>query len=432
MNTARVVVVDEDRDEALLLLSALGKAKIGAVYFQGTEMDQLPDEPLRGIRLVFLDLKLLPVPEPENYLPHTVNVLRQTVSFGSNTTGIICWTKQPDDVKMLKAELRNQQLVPAFLTAIENKLQICEEQNIQEVVRQVEQATNQMNGWRLLQQWEEVAHDAATGTSDSLLALSEDDPELLRILGAVCKGAAEANVSEQTAMEALHVGLNAILSDETEELTGDLNNRILSESLVTAVRQLRRNPLSLQQRALLNKVLLTTRPNGAQPGAVFAQSHWQGDEPFPFAMDDNQIRGFLKEVFPDRQNDDVFIRPVAESAVPCIVEVTPACDFAQGKCDHARYLGGVLIECPGDEERQRSRTLPASSRIYAKELPFKQSRSEQLDGSFKLIVNARKLGVIGFDKLEMQESVFRLRPSVMADVRTWLGSHVARPGIISV
>lgn len=58
MNSARVVVIDEDPDEALLLLTALGTAKIGTVYIQGTEQDQLPDEPIDGIRVVLLDLKL--------------------------------------------------------------------------------------------------------------------------------------------------------------------------------------------------------------------------------------------------------------------------------------------------------------------------------------------------------------------------------------
>lgn len=432
MNSARVVVIDEDPDEALLLLTALGTAKIGTVYIQGTEQDQLPDEPIDGIRVVLLDLKLLPVAEPENYIPHTVNVLKQSVNFESKTTGIVCWTKQTDDIDLLKSELERQEISPVFISVIENKLQICEAQDVTEILKQVDEATSQKSGWRLLQQWEMLAHDAVTGTTESLSVLSEDDAELLRILGAVCRGAATSKVTQDSSLDSLISGLNAILSDETEELSGVLQDGKLSRPLFEAVRQLRNSPLSIEQKAMLNKVLLTTNSTSLQPGAVYIQSSWVGETPFPFALDDSGIRGFLKEVFPDNRNDDVFISAVAETAIPCIIEVTPACDFAQEKCDNARFLGGVLVACPGDEERQRLRSLPASSRMFAKELPFKQSRSERLDGSFKVIMNARRLRVVEFSELEAQKAEFRVRPSVVAELLTWLGSHVSRPGIISV
>jgi hypothetical protein len=97
-------------------------------------------------------------------------------------------------------------------------------------------------------------------------------------------------------------------------------------------------------------------------------------------------------------------------------------------------LGGLLIKSPGDTERERLRILPAESRVFAKETEFfwVEESDFGIAGSFKLILNARKLVTMPFDQLRQHRAVCRLRQQVIADIRAWFASHAARPGYVAV
>lgn len=434
MNSARIVVIDEDRDEGLMLLSALGKAGIGSMYFKGDDQDQLPPEPLSGIRVVFLDLKLLPRDEPDEYIPFTVEVLLKTVVIEPSVTGIICWTKQESDIEIVQQELEKRGVQPAFLSHIENKLKLLEKADCDPVLAEITKISEPMTGRNLITSWETIVHNATSTSTASLLKLAENDDELLRILAAVARGAAEDRIQGgPEAIEALQAGLVAIQSDEIENHIGQIDGG-LSEALYRGVSQLRKTPLTIEQRSHLNRALLTTTAIRPQPGNVYLPSGWEPQDEFPHSMKDSEVRGLVREFFTTKQNDDVFIRAVADKAIPCLVDLTPACDFAQGKTDHSRLVAGLLIESPGDEERERERQIPAACRIFAREVPFAQIENDDcgLNGSYKIIVNARMLVVESLENLTKHKVAFRLRNSIVTDIRAWLGSHVARPGYVAV
>lgn len=434
MNSSRVVVIDEDRDEALLMLSALGKAGIGAMYFKGDDEEQLPENPLTGVRVVFLDLKLLPRDNPEEYIPFTVEVLSRAVHIETRVTGIICWTKQELDVQVLEEELAKKGVEPAFVLQVKDKLGILDSGDLNRILSEVAKATKPMVARNLLTAWESIVHDATSASTASLLQLAADDDEMSRILAAIATGAAEERISNaQEALEALQVGLSAVQSDEIENYVDQIPSGY-GDALATAVKQLRKSPLTIEQRARLNRALLTTTGTRPQPGNVYLKSGWEPADEFPFAIDDSAVRGILREFFVDKQGDSAFITAVAEKATPCLLELTPACDFAQGKADDARLLAGLLIQSPGDEEREQHRKLPAPSRVFAREVEFTwiENSGCSLSGSYKIIVNARRMRVLPFDNLKKHKAAFRLRSPVVSDIRAWLGAHAARPGYVAV
>lgn len=121
MRTARVVVIDEDPKEALLLLRALGQVGLGAVYIPGDNSDEFPQTPLSGIRVVFLDLKLIGLQEAKQYIPYTVQVLKQCVRCEPRTTGIVVWSKHSDEVETLTKTLADESIQPAYIKVIEDK-----------------------------------------------------------------------------------------------------------------------------------------------------------------------------------------------------------------------------------------------------------------------------------------------------------------------
>ena len=438
MKTARVVVIDEDREEALLLLEALGKAGIGAIYVKGDEEKHLPSEPCTGIRLVFLDLQLQKIDEPRNYIPFTVKVLRRSVQIDPGVTGIICWTQHTDEIEFLKAELAKQELAPAFVMHIENKLDIRNTGNLDRILAEIERITAPIPGRDLLTTWEQSVHDATTSATGTLWQLAEagEEPQLMSILAAVAVGAADEKInSANDAASALYAGLAAVQADAIEDTDATVRPRDQSaEALSQAVARARRTPLSPQQRACLNQVLLTTRCQTAQPGNVYLPQGWQPQEKFPVKQTDKAIRGLLYEFFPQQRDKKAFVKAVQSASTPCLVELTPACDFAQGKALESRMLGGLLIESPGAADKERLWILPPESRVFAKDTEFFWVDESDFGtaGSFKLILNARKLVTMPFDKLRKHRAVCRLRQQVIADIRAWFASHAARPGYVAV
>ena len=150
--------------------------------------------------------------------------------------------------------------------------------------------------------------------------------------------------------------------------------------------------------------------------------------------DEKAIRGLLREFFPQNRDGRTFIEAVQGASTPCLVELTPACDFAQGKASESRMLGGLLIESSGNAKIERLLKLPAESRVFAKDTEFfwVEESGFGIAGSFKLILNARILVTMPFDQLRQHRAVCRLRQQVIADIRAWFGSHAARPGYVAV
>jgi hypothetical protein len=445
MKTARAVVIDEDRGDALSLLQALGQMGWSTAYVAGDDEALLPPEPLLGIRLVFLDLKLLNLPEPAQYLPHTVKVLERTVKMIPGVTGILCWTTHDEEIPLLREELAKRSIVPAFMEPIPNKLAITQSgaEGIKQLIELIDAKTSALPARSLLMRWEQMLHEGASSATDGLYGLGKDDAELMTILSFVAAAAAEELiVDSDTALDALFAGLSTVHIDALETvLSQPALVKTVGESLYQAVRKTKTDRLAVEARAKLNSILLTMdkspNSNAAKPGNLYISRTWNPPDSFPVNSTDAKIRGFIRDVFNKRSgeaDDDAFVQNVSADAVACAVEITPACDHANRKSPNARFVGGLLIKSPGDAAGEDERTLPPNARLFAKEFEFVwiSNPAASFEGSYKLIVNARTLFTLPFPELEKQTPLVRLRHPVVSDLCAWFAAHASRPGYVSV
>lgn len=443
MKTARAVVIDEDPRDAFALLQALGNLGWSTVYVAGDDEALLPDEPLGGIRTVFLDLKLTNLPEPKQYLPQTVRVLERTVKMTPGVTGVLCWTTHDDEIPLLKEELERRSIKPAFLEAIPNKRTITESgaEGIKQLVEIIESKASALPARFLLMRWEQLLHDGACSATDSLYELAKTDPDLMKILGCIAVAAAEERIAgPESALDALFTGLSAVHIDAIESiLPAPAFLKPYGEQLQQAVKATRAEPLPVERLAKLNSILLTMdKLNGTtpRPGNLYISTTWNPPQSFPINSTAAQIRGFIREAFNKRGGNadhDAFVDRLSQNAVGCVVEITPACDYANGKCPNARCVGGLLIKSPGDIAGEDERMLPADARMFAKETEFFWiiNGGAALNGGYKVVLNARKLFTIPLSDLGLQTPLIRLRSPVVSDLCAWFGAHAARPGYIS-
>lgn len=454
LQTARVVVIDDDREEALLLLQAISRLGIGAVHFNGN-IDQLPEAPLSGIRVVFLDVRLMTSPstDPKQYVPQTLNVLAKAVQASRGVTGIVYWTKYDDDIQELEQRLPTAipGFQPAFSLAIKDKSRFLKTNGETEpssaLEVEIQRVLEGLHACRLLWEWEQAVHDAASRTTNLLsdVAAAEEaddtrplDDDLLKLLASLVVASAGKTITDVASCVAhLFDGLNPIHYDQIEQFarTGSVTGPH-AERLRSRINE--GVTLSPVQNARLNRVLLASvvadESISPQPGNVYVAAGWNvdADSPFPLLTDPESVKAFVDETWSHQKGN--LLVTLADSAVPCLLEITPACDHAAGKMKEARLLGGVLIKSGGTKTSEEKRRLPDQSRMFARQTEFLllENKSLGLDGSYTLVVNARHFYSKPLEELRLDKPVFRLRHQVVADIRAWFASHAARPGYISL
>jgi hypothetical protein len=88
-----VVVIDDNYEEVKNLLSALWRKGIPYIYLNG-QMEELPEAPFSGVRLIFLDIVLdMENPSDRNKAAPIANVISKIIGQNPGPYSIVFWTK---------------------------------------------------------------------------------------------------------------------------------------------------------------------------------------------------------------------------------------------------------------------------------------------------------------------------------------------------
>ncbi len=80
LRTTRVLIIDDDPDEVMPVIQALGRFGIGCLLISDVNVENLPENPYQGIRIIFLDMKLDVEGTPRQIVGKTIGVLKRIVS----------------------------------------------------------------------------------------------------------------------------------------------------------------------------------------------------------------------------------------------------------------------------------------------------------------------------------------------------------------
>lgn len=315
------------------------------------------------------------------------------------------------------------------------------------------------HGVSLIGEWEQFVHDATTHTTALLANVATSIPapqgQLLHVQAALAKASAGSTcASTRDALAHFIEGTSELLLDHlfphhdqfdaAAPHAEALLNELTAESLFTDA-----------DKATLNRALLTAQtgptPTPPQPGNIYVPHCWDVTKsgPFPMATDIPRVVAFIGEIWPDlpkwalqAAGNNTSLFALASASVPCVLEITPACDHAQRKSGDSRLLGGILIPCPPEGAtcpempavKRTKRSLPAQSRVFAKEMPLVNLTTPHagLDGIYLLVVNARLLFSKPIAEVAGSVPAFRLRNDICTDVTSWFAGHAARPGYVFV
>ncbi len=469
VKTARAMVIDDEPEEALPVLMALGRMGIGAVYLRGDRHEDLPDEPLDGIRLLFLDMILTGSTEAGQVIGHLMAVLKRVLPTDPHPILIVLWTKHLQDygaafTQALQAEFK--QLPPGVVVALEkDRFAGLEPETVKKIAEAITEEITRRAPMNLVWHWEQSVHDAASRTTSALVQLvlsrlSAQEADFLSVLWRILKAmviaaGGEAKHTPDGAVALLFETLNFIHFDRVETT---LEQQQLPPPLKPAMEELARvfhAETSPQEKAQLNTMILVSHPVDGipRPGSAYLRRTWpkpdQG-QVNPFDLLPGSPKELTKELF-DPYRDVLVQKSLAEEKIvqgqkaaggaradaqnrinalwgelegafeDALVEFTPICDFAQGKQSMTRLVRGFLV---ADKWVHLLKQAPFLNSIGPINIPDAAEPCH-------LVMNARY--VTGLPRnAGYPRPIFRIRQQVMVSLQAWFASHAGRPGYLFI
>lgn len=451
LQTARALVVDDDYQEAYPVVLALSRLGIGSVYLNGDVELLSQNGPFRGIRLAFVDMDLQGdgTTSHEDLGRHAAFYLSEAVSDDNGMLAVLLWTKHEEAAESFFEKLRSLLSNCAVLKlGVEPKpggVRIGSggafDSAVCKIVTAVTDQLRQAPGVHLLWDWEQVTHEAVTATSESLIEVVRkgarrqlSKPEtvssgLTATLGLLA--AAARDRTPQTGVEAAGHAFSALLpilqdgAEHASQRFASMKEPDLSGLLTAASAKHVLRDRSHDQRARygrLNQMMHVSRPQSEAPllpGNVYELT---GDLETILAFKAaNVLNNLVGEAYKKEHGDT--------EPIVVIAEVSPACDYAQGKVETPRVLGGALIPVCRLTKVPRCDFIYKSFGVFHFDVDEDRGLSA---GTFHFALNARFLSGVSADSLEGRTPLFRIRQNTLVDVQAWLARYGNRPGVITI
>lgn len=449
--TPRVVIVDDKIEEAWPIAEAFSRLDIPTAWYKGTGGDDFPKAPLQGVRLLVLDLVLNPPNFEASWAAGAVfNTVAPTLISGPFV--LVLWTAHPDDRSSFERALEKynaplpelEKVIPLAVIELNKSDFVLPAFNQTEgspspeaevkfdasaLLGEVQEVLNMFSPFDILFHWESSCAEAATRSVSRISALALNCAEMKteqwgHKIGELMDWLAEASGGKIVTQKresrpyigALYESLTMVHDDAIRSLSFTQDGTMLQAT--DPLQDLGDDTV----RAALNSVILTSlEESGEVPGAVIHLETVQLAElPFHANAEMKPYRKFVQSFFGPNYSS---IRDVIfDECAPVIIEVSPGCDFAQQKRKRFRFVTGLILPSRfNDSLLNRADFIKiigpimynaAISTLVVDSLHF---FSTPLDSS-----------------LGLPSPLFRLRNHVLVDIQAWLGSHLSRPGHLSI
>jgi hypothetical protein len=396
---------------------------VGCVYLKGDKFEELPKEPIQGIRLVFLDMRLDEGGDQKSALSKTVKVLSRCVSANALPLIILCWTRHPDDVEVFRKMVGTEMpdLRPVLIERMEKPTGSKPEKWTGQI-RRIEKTLRENSAVGVLWRWEKVLHEAASNTSETLAGMPED-----------------TGGNANTGLDAWQDGMFSLFQElvkaeagkvHDEKLASDALFRILNELAVDWIHYFTlQKPLSCGRKLIPQGTAILERGHAAKLNQMLLieavgpsdRTIRPGNVYLPLA---GQSRGCLHRKV--RLDNELLLESILQgtdsgNARPILIEISPACDFSQDKRPVCTFIAGLLIPEDALPENPKRDDLHLIGPLC---IPGE-------DIIHKMVVSKRFIFGLSLQPNAVRNSpAFRLRSQVLVDLQLKAAAHRARPGVV--
>jgi len=379
----RAVIIDDEPKEALPLIRVLAKNGVPITYFTA-EFEELPEQPLDGVRLVFLDLKLIPSIEPKMVISTLVNTLSRIVNADNGPYFIILWSKHEPDYKKAFEDKFNQdeeleRIKPLAVISLEKDTYIerdgkeirFNDDAIHKIEIKLKEKLQELGIYHLFVIWENLVHRSTGKIVHDFADFYRFDEKWNENMSSVflklAEGFAGKQLDKSDAGEIIKNSLFSFNSAFMDTLESEIRSYD-SETVGLSFNDVSKDVSEKIVGAINTKLLLAMEKSESilpLPGNVYRFSDiYEGEDPHQRSMiyefiDPNQMQcRFFKQKNVDiesmdgkeqkqlkREFDEYFKKvrnQINDVSKMILVEVSPYCDYAQNKWKISRIIKGFL------------------------------------------------------------------------------------------
>ena len=413
----RIVVIDDQESEGLPLVKSLIKKGHLATFFNNTKED-LPSKPLSGIRVVFLDLYLSDAYQGiKTIISSIIGILERLID--KNVNGpflVIFWTKHPADAEQVSLELKEKGFQFLHLTLEKDECKNAQGKfSVQIIQSKLKTIFENFSSFEVFMYWENLIHKSAGKIVNEFANLSEMNEiwngEMSHIISKLARSILGEHFNKDNPNEIVEnamFAMNSALIDSIQQET-KFSNKTNKINFQPPEVPKNRKKLNVSDGALNNRLLLKkVIGNNPSPGNIYTNH--------------NSLKLSLKTIFNGDFDNFQKKDEISSLIKHVILEVTPACDYAEKKLLTNRVISGVFW--PHEYKKNLK-----SKTEYLYITPVLLDKNDHLT---HLVFDFRTFSSLPLTKLKKKKTAYTLQNEILADIQSKLSNHVSRLGTISV
>lgn len=460
----RIAIIDNNIDQALPLMQLFSRMQLPYVFYKGYDLSYLPEEgkAQNDIRLLFLDINLIDEGSPSDKQITSVlySVLKRIIPEQNYPYLLIYWSRTDDIHGKLVRELFSKQLknrAPINFLSL-NKSEYFEltnekthlhDEKIPELFTKIQNAISQSPIYNNLMAWENLIHNAADATLNEVFQNSTDAWQdhsslLFTKLAVSFSGANYKSMEVQDKVRSGFYSLNYVFTDSLEHSIGsyecdlEAQNILSNSGLNETVYSINRKLLFASERTEKCSPGIVSHANATEHNFnVLLHSainrHYllqeKGDQII------SQLEGVADEQIKKRREKiekavlDDLKTEITSTALKVEINVTPLCDYVQGKEEYTRLLPGFLIESKFRNYIDVRTEALFLSPAFA--LDFSNDADINQQGIYFMLLDFRFLHSIKKSKLkDYINPIMRMRQQLLSEVQSKLARHINRQGVL--
>lgn len=445
----KIVIIDDKYDEVKNLLGILNKNGLAFTYYKGDEYAQLPDNPLSGVRLLFLDFVLGTDGQSDrNKIAVLMNVMKTTIAGENGPYIILAWTKHdtPHDnlLALFKEEIMKGTDVPKPMAIINMEKRDCME-SLTKIRRNIKKNLNDKEILEILMYWENHAANASNEVLRTLSDISRPqatqgqlfdqfasawNSQLERHIYRIAESSLGQNTKpDRQLLIAAQLSFTELFRDHIETIIRKGTKRF--KKLTERINTHKGENYTPDEKAYMNtSFLLISRDldETLQPGNIYRLDKISGKlkcENKDCYINKTKLtrRTVVSEFYDGKLVSYANKEELIKKAVPVLMEITPECDYAQNKWRHAKLVMGVLWPESAGGEASLDRRIKKTARYIYEPLTMKYKGEV-----YHLTFNANHMFNIGFSVFGSVTPIMKARKELLVDVQHWFSRHLSRPG----
>ena len=421
LRTTRVLVLDDDINEAELFMEALAQRGIGAIRFSGEE-HKLPAEDFRltGIRLAALDMDLDGTGGDANaVVSRLIGTMNRLLGEDNGPYLAVAWTKHEDYIEVFRERIADLDCPPICIIAMSKEYY----GDISAISEKVEWAIRDSYPLSLLGFWEQSIHQSSSSAIEMLPNTGDWLAQSNQTLKLLLKSAAHIGDSAPVKLGAILSALNSLQLDAIESIAANQDDQTAG-SLVSPLTT-GPSPTDEDLEAAINyRLLCSNAAPGIAPGNIYPLDSFSSVPTGSLPALKHLIFDAAKlGVESGRQAIDDSWSTRDASQLPWRL---PHCVTIRNEPKESpAFVCGLAV--PRDARsllKERADFLRATEPI-AFDVP-------PLEGKRSLVWNSHYIVSVRKDSVKSDAGLVRLRQSPLIDVQAWLGSQGNRPGYLSI